>query len=133
MLNRFFDEARIAFQCVVTDSDDFDSYRSQSRRPFAIVSRHVHHPVMPAIDFDCESEVRTVEVEDVAVNRMLSSELEAEKTPVAQPLPKPALGSGLVVSHCSRVGKQSLRCPHAYKVPRSIDRSTLGRRPHPPL
>jgi hypothetical protein len=48
---------------------------------------------MPTVDFDRELQFRTVEIENVAIDWMLSAELEAEEPTSPEPFPEPTFAS----------------------------------------
>ncbi len=68
------------------DADDFESQRAKERVTSGVLL--AGSAVLVAVEFDDESRVGAVEVDDEAVNRLLAAKLEAAEIAVAQARPE---------------------------------------------
>jgi hypothetical protein len=65
--------------------------------------------VLSAVDFDCKTDCRTVKINDVFADRMLTAETQAFELPELQHIPKLPFGSCRIAAQTARARGYLLR------------------------
>jgi hypothetical protein len=64
--------------------------------------------VNSTVNLDNQSDFRTIKVDNVAINRNLAAEFQAEGAPISQQLPRCIFGTSVLMSHLARSIRQFL-------------------------